>query len=1104
MLKQNVYKIFLIVILLSIILQQFLIVKVYAVPVDEDGNEIQEEIDSNEDITNIDDDNLSDDVDDDTGTMLQPIANLINVIGDSIISILTKCMLGTNHEKVMVKWEKLDTSNVEQANTTKTFSQDEIDEFKDSKGRMLSLKYPQFKYTPEEIFKGEIDLFSIDFISGTTVKNGDISDNTSEGWNALRGAVASWYKTLRYIAVVGLLSILIYLGIMIIFSSSAGKKADYKSSLMNWVIAMLMLFSMHYIMAFVIIIIQKFTILLGKSIGTIKVVFGTDKVFVTNFMGLARFQAQQYSLRKQVMYIVVYASFISLTFKFTFIYFKRMLNMAMLTIFAPLIAMMYPLDKKGSGKSRIFGFWLREYVYNALLQPMHLLLYDILIGSAVQISVNNPVYAIVTLFFLAQAEKMFKKIFGFGRAGGGMVGGLAGTVGAVTMASSLMNSAKGIRNAIFQSNNVNQSLNSSNKVDSAEDPFAEERRQEELFERRYGGVRDREGQRNSNSDSNPLDIDKSIFDARGNLKDGDFKNTQKHFKGFDNAFNVLKTKGMRKGKNQTWTSETREMFRQLEHTIDTNEKKFLESNLPFQYNDKFSKLNSNQLLEKLKECLKNGDMEGAQKYFDILRRRMLENKYMETHGGPRAFVKGRLSNLTDTDLQTKYAEAKASGNKGEILECEAEMALRAKDYTTYVEKCDEFDKFRLGMGDSTRLNENRQRTNNENARNGESQNTRENENEGRNESRLRNGIEKPNAQGTNQDDENLHKDDNETLGQEIGGASTTIDVENTSNPFVKLFRKSPNKSVRSMNADKLAASVKKNNVHSNVNYNLNNTENDSESDTENNFEDEENNNKSNIFSRTARRTISGVGNVVHEGIKPVWNTRKSVGSNLLNLGGKVAKGAVQTTIGVTSAAVQGGISISDGKYSAKEAAASFTGGFIAGGKIANKGEKFVKGVLRDIDYGQSEDARKSRIAKEWAERDDVKKYYKETYGRNSNKMVSIAQNYLVKEGIRDTAEQQKIIRYANYLREHQKLDTTEKSYKQAIEVFKFRRSLNSTYGIPSGEKARKEFIDKMAEENGSTKNKKEVKIHYADMLKGIDDFEMVEDNQEYDFYDDKR
>ena len=52
--------------------------------------------------------------------------------------------------------------------------------------------------------------------------------------------------------------------------------------------------------------------------------------------------------------------FITLTFKFTFIYFKRMLTMAMLTIVSPLIALMYPLDKKGSGKSKVFDFWVKE------------------------------------------------------------------------------------------------------------------------------------------------------------------------------------------------------------------------------------------------------------------------------------------------------------------------------------------------------------------------------------------------------------------------------------------------------------------------------------------------------------------------------------------------------------------------------------------------------------------------------------------------------------------------------------------------------------------------------------------------------------------------
>ena len=101
-----------------------------------------------------------------------------------------------------------------------------------------------------------------------------------------------------------------------------------------------------------------------------------------------------------------------------------MLKMAILTLVAPLVAMMYPLDKKGGGKARGFDFWLKEYIYTALLQPVHLLLYNLLIGTAVQISVKNPIYAIIALFFMANAEKMFKKIFGFGRAGKGMENGL--------------------------------------------------------------------------------------------------------------------------------------------------------------------------------------------------------------------------------------------------------------------------------------------------------------------------------------------------------------------------------------------------------------------------------------------------------------------------------------------------------------------------------------------------------------------------------------------------------------------------------------------------------------------------------------------------------
>ena len=405
-----------------------------------------------------------------------------------------------------------------EANTSKTYTESEINEFKNAFDNLPDLKYPNFKYTPEEIFKGEIDVFGIDFIGGNTVKNGEVKQNESTGWNSLRKMVSIWYQVLRYIAVIGLLSILIYLGIKIILSSSAGKKAEYKSALINWIIAMFLIFIMHYIMAFIIVLIQKFTTLLGKSIGNIKVTFG-DKTFITNFMGLARFQAQENSLTNQLGYVIIYIAFITLTFKFTFIYFKRMLKMAILTLVAPLVAMMYPLDKKGGGKARGFDFWLKEYIYTALLQPVHLLLYNLLIGTAVQISVKNPIYAIIALFFMANAEKMFKKIFGFGRAGKGMENGLEKTIGAAAMTSAVMNGAKRMfapppapkiketsKNGSDDKNNLNTDTDDDDQWDDYDDE--EEVAPESLL------------------------LDKGILKTRENLADEELKreNKQNHLK----------------------------------------------------------------------------------------------------------------------------------------------------------------------------------------------------------------------------------------------------------------------------------------------------------------------------------------------------------------------------------------------------------------------------------------------------------------------------------------------------------------------------------------------------------------------------------------------
>ena len=61
--------------------------------------------------------------------------------------------------------------------------------------------------------------------------------------------------------------------------------------------------------------------------------------------------------------------------------------------------------------------WFREYVINILIQPVHLLLYMILVGGAMDLVEVNIIYAIVAIGFLIPAEKLIRKFFGFDNAG---------------------------------------------------------------------------------------------------------------------------------------------------------------------------------------------------------------------------------------------------------------------------------------------------------------------------------------------------------------------------------------------------------------------------------------------------------------------------------------------------------------------------------------------------------------------------------------------------------------------------------------------------------------------------------------------------------------
>lgn len=306
-------------------------------------------------------------------------------------------------------------------------------------GALLDKSYglPIIKYTPEAIFSNAVPALDVNFIDpkdwseeeGVTDGN---AMNEKSVTRALHSTIANWYVALRNLAIVALLSVLLYVGIRMVISSTASDKAKYKQMIMDWLIALCILFFLHYIMSFILTITEMITQGLDASQEIVVYVNDPSGAFSykTDLTGLCRLQIQYEDLGARMIYLIFYIALVIYTVMFTWTYVKRAITMAFLTLMAPLVAITYPIDKIGDGKAQAFGIWLKEFIFNALLQPFHLIIYTIFLGSASQIAVNNPIYAILFLAFIIPAEKLLRKMFGFEKTNtAGAMGAAAGMFG---------------------------------------------------------------------------------------------------------------------------------------------------------------------------------------------------------------------------------------------------------------------------------------------------------------------------------------------------------------------------------------------------------------------------------------------------------------------------------------------------------------------------------------------------------------------------------------------------------------------------------------------------------------------------------------------------
>lgn len=409
------------------------------------------------------------------GVLFDPIKSVTLTLADVVMQVIQFGFTGTF--RGTVRSEVLD-GNYSKTNIW-TGDDDKID-------------YPDIVISPEAIFSNQIEILNIDFINPITNKDYKVSsDKTTKALSSLRSVIASWYVAIRNLALVAMLSILVYVGIKIIISSAASDKAKYKQMLVDWLIGMCLLFMLHYIMAFTIFLTEKITDMISSSAEDVQLYYPTaldawddaededmrsdrEKEFTFNYdcntyaknykkndkleslpnlTAYARFYAQMGGVHDKAVltgatYLIIYIVLIVYTVKFAVVYMKRVVMIAFLTIIAPFVAMTYPLDKMNDGKAQAFNMWFKEYLFNALIQPFHLVLYTVLIGTSVELARTNLIYALVALLFISQAEKLLKKMFGFDKAGTppGIGGAIAAGAGS-QLAKNLLSRGKGGSNA---------------------------------------------------------------------------------------------------------------------------------------------------------------------------------------------------------------------------------------------------------------------------------------------------------------------------------------------------------------------------------------------------------------------------------------------------------------------------------------------------------------------------------------------------------------------------------------------------------------------------------------------------------------------------------
>lgn len=244
----------------------------------------------------------------------------------------------------------------------------------------------------------------------------------------IKKSVAMWYYIIRSLAMAGMLLVLIVVGIKMAISNIASDKAVYKRMLIDWLVGVIILFSMHYIMLFTVYVGEELVQLIEKtanSVNTVQMkqlaeensqngVKYTNEEIELKIYEAVRTRAYDAKLINGMSGTIMYMTLVYFAFRYTIVYIKRLFTIIVLTIMAPGVGFAYALQKTLSGKQQALKNWLTEYILNIIIQVVHALIYAIFISQALILSLSSIpgiIIGLILMNYTLKADALFRKIF---------------------------------------------------------------------------------------------------------------------------------------------------------------------------------------------------------------------------------------------------------------------------------------------------------------------------------------------------------------------------------------------------------------------------------------------------------------------------------------------------------------------------------------------------------------------------------------------------------------------------------------------------------------------------------------------------------------------